>query len=93
MQPDFAVRVGDAFAGQHVVEPGQAVGATVAVVGVAKAEQRAPVARENRVGPAPQRTHRQQQEAGRVGERVRHRGQAPMAHLAEADAGTQRHRG
>ncbi len=89
VQPDFAAGVRNANACEQLVQPGQAVGAAVAVVGVAEAEHRTPVARQGRIGLAAQRAHRQHQEAGRIGERVFHRRQAPMAHLAETDARAQ----
>ena len=46
VQPDLAVGIGDAFGAQQFVEPGQRVGAAVAVVAVVEGEQAEAVARQ-----------------------------------------------
>src|SRR5450755_1790219 len=84
VQPDLASSVGDALSLQQLVDPGKAVGTTVAVVGIAKAEQTEPVARQFRRGPDAQGAQRQHQEVGRIGEAVPFWPQPGMANFTDA---------
>ena len=86
LQPDLAVGL-HALALQQRLGPGQRVVAPLAVVGVTEADPGAPVARQQRLWAAPQRTHRQQVEEGRVAEAVRAGRQAPVQHRSATEQG------
>lgn len=87
VQPDLAIGIVHAGLGQQALEPGQAVGAAIAVVGIVEAEGREAVAAQRGLGPLAQPAQRQQQEAGGIGEGVPHRAQPGVAHLARAQQG------
>ena len=54
VQPDFAVGIVNAFAVQQLLEPGQGIGAALAVVAVVKADPAQPVALQHCIRPCAQ---------------------------------------
>ena len=90
MQPDLAVGVGDAFAGQQRVQPGQRPACLgtppIAMVAVVEAQRPTPVDGQTATCRwIAQPPHRQQQKKGVIGERMPTRAHTGVPDLAKAD--------
>ncbi len=86
LQPDFAIGVENALRREQVLQPGQAVAAAVAVVGIEKAHRAKAVAGDGQqCRVARQAAHGQQQKHRAVAESMHRRAQAAVPYWATAN--------